>query len=310
MNNLDIFAATGSIDEKWLSEAENYTPKEKKKKTGLLISVAACIALILTVVISGSKFFKTPIKPQAGTTLPAMTYDNSDNLQQTTASVTEEMTDAPATTENIHEETDITDAFEITTGVTQNYASEGGNLWIDPKDFTGSHVAITVTGEKISDEEALKYLEENRNSIISGLSESGENISASNAHFSPKGYSHILFPEYGAETFEIRENFRDYLLYNGDNLISIITIYKENGIMYSTPAFGGHWFSAYAKFLEEHKGEELLFIYAGTAELILTPDNYIYGPVLSEHNTDLSAYFSGIENPYDKLYHPSAVYIP
>ncbi|MBQ7595457.1 MAG: hypothetical protein IJU45_02195 [Clostridia bacterium] len=165
---------------------------------------------------------------------------------------------------------------------------------------------IVATGEKITDSEAAKHLAENKKSIASALNASG--VNADNIRFSEKGYCHVSYYGKEGEQLEVRENFRDYLAYNGDELIAVITLVKENGRLYNTPAFGAPWFKEYNDILKSCKGKELLYIYAGFAEIILTPDGKILAPSGSGINPEI--YMQGIKDPYHVFYHPSAIYIP
>ena len=164
---------------------------------------------------------------------------------------------------------------------------------------------IVAVGEKITDEEAKAYFAERKGSLASALSASG--VAADDIRISEKGYSHVCYEGWEGERLEARENFRDYLVYNGDTLIAIVTLYKEDGKLYDTPAFGAPWFGDYDAFLKAHRGEALVYVYAKGAEIIFTPDGGMYSTlagILPE------VYMEGIEDPYHLFYHPSAVYVP
>lgn len=164
---------------------------------------------------------------------------------------------------------------------------------------------IVTTGEKITDEEAAAYFAERKGSLAQSLGASG--VAADNIRISEKGYCHACYSGLEGERLEVRENFRDYLVYNGETLVAIVTLYKENGKFYDTPSFGAPWFNDYAAFLREHRGEELVYVYAGLAEIILLPDGGMYSAlsgIVPEY------YMEGTEDPYHVFYHPSDVYIP
>ena len=163
---------------------------------------------------------------------------------------------------------------------------------------------IDLVGEKITEEEAAKFFEENRASIASSLSASG--IAADDIRISDTGYCHISYNGGADKNLEIRQNFRDYLVYNGDRLVAIVTLTKDNGLLSSTPAFGGEWFDDYNEFLNQHKGQELVYLYAGWMEIIISPDNTCTNPM----GQDISEYLKGIENPYERFYNENAVYVP
>ena len=163
---------------------------------------------------------------------------------------------------------------------------------------------IEFSGEKITDADAKKYFEQNKASLISSLSASG--IYTGSAVIKENGYCHITYSGIENECLTVKQDFRDYLVYNGDKIIAIVTLYKQDGKIYSSPAFGAPWFEDYANYLNQHRGEELLFVYAGQAEIIVAPDGTYRSPL----GYNCSQYFEGVENLYSRLYCPEIVYIP
>lgn len=293
MTEKDLFFAIGGIDEKWLSEAETekYT-HNKKQNYKKMLPVAACLAVALAAVSlcqSGVlKNTKTPSPPVTSAALTASTGDNTE-------------TDGAIA---LPPETTIPDSSSVYGDPSGGEYGITGGFFIPalPQDKT-----IKVSGEKITEEEAQHYLSDNLSSLASALTASG--VNADNAHFSEKGYCHVSYSGKEGESLTVNEGFRDYLLFSGDCLIAIVTLFKENGTIYSTPSFGGAWFDSFNAFLNRHKGEELVFIYCGMRELVITPDNTVYITATSDSH-DGSVYFEGIDNPYSLLYHPSDVYVP
>jgi hypothetical protein len=164
---------------------------------------------------------------------------------------------------------------------------------------------IVTVGEKITDEEAAGYFAEDGGHLTASLWASG--VPTENLHISEKGYCHVCYAGVEGEKLEVRENFRDYLVYNGSSLVAIVTLSKENGHLYSTPSLGAAWLDDYSAFLNSHRGEELVYVYAGFAEIILTPSGGMYAPVPS---IVPEWYMQGIEDPYHVFYHPGDVYVP
>ena len=163
---------------------------------------------------------------------------------------------------------------------------------------------IQYTGEAITDAEAAAYFKEST-WLQSALSASG--VDADGIRYTEHGYCHISYDGTEGKSFEVRQNFRDYLVWNGKgDLIAIVTLTKENGALSATPAFGGPWFQTYNAFLQQHKGEALVFVYAGWMELVVTPDNDVYNP----QGTDVSRYLKGVENPYEIFRCDAATYVP
>lgn len=191
-----------------------------------------------------------------------------------------------------------------TTLPSDNY---GGEMTSDGGGKTGDGGAsaislpgeIKVVGEEITDKEAAQYFNENRQWLQSALSANG--VPCGNLTIKDTGYCHISL-----EQGELRQNFRDYLAYNDGKIIGIITLTKENGVLSSTPAFGAPWFEDFTRFLDEHSGQELIFIYAGFLEAVLCPDGECVNPM----GLDVSEYFGEIEDPYNALYMKQAVYVP
>ena len=158
------------------------------------------------------------------------------------------------------EQTDIPETQQYEIGGDEGFTS-GGNI----RDGVSIPVLpfdreIKLTGEKITDEEALEYLSKNKSGIIGSLSSSG--VAADAIKISDKGYCHVNYNGEEGKSFEIRQNFRDYLVYNSDKLVAIITLFKENGEISATPSFGAKWFDNYNSYLNSHKGEELIYVYA------------------------------------------------
>ncbi|MCR5782807.1 MAG: hypothetical protein K6G90_08750 [Clostridia bacterium] len=178
-------------------------------------------------------------------------------------------------------------------------ASGGINIPVIPQ-----NTGVIETGERISDAEAAEYFRNDR-SVLNSLSASG--VPVDNAVISSKGYSHVCYTGAENEHPEVRQNFRDYLVYSEGRLVSIITLYKENGKIYATPAFGAAWFDDYNDFLNAHKGQRLLYVYAGGTELIFTPDGKAYSTL---GYTNLNDYTGGRTDLYQLFYHPDAVFVP
>ena len=200
---------------------------------------------------------------------------------------------------------------ETTTATSKDGAFNGNGAdiqsggWMIPcvPAVTGAKPGVKAVGEKITDAEAKAYLAENT-WIASSLSASG--VPADNITYSETGYCHVSYDGAEGKQLELRQNFRDYLAYSGGKLVAIITLTKENGRLSATPAFGGPWFNDYNAFLQTHKGEKLLYVYAGFMEIIITPDNQYVNP----QGTDVSAYFEGVEDPYAYFYNEAATYTP
>lgn len=179
--------------------------------------------------------------------------------------------------------------------------SEGGGT--DGKVNVNAEIEITGLENVITDEEAAVYLDSVTDSISDTLKRSGVTINGE-FRITDKGYSHIRTGDSGNT---LAADWRDYLAYDGDRIVAIITLVKENesGIKHHI-AFGGPWFSEYAELLGKHKGEELVYIYIGDVEAFITPDN----EVVTAIGTDVSANLEENKDYHSFFRTPYNVYVP
>ncbi len=266
-----------------------------------------------TVVASGQPETSVPmtgqsaVMPETHTTVvgtQTATTNGPDALITTTANCT---TTPQSTTQTPPDVAEITTQGYSTAQPPKNesggdgYGGNIGGVRIPalPQDRT-----IQYTGEAITDAEAAAYFRENT-WLQSALAGSG--VDADGMRYADHGYCHVSYDGTEGKPFEMHRNFRDYLVWNSKGeLIAIVTLTKENGVLSATPAFGGPWFADYNAFLRRHKGETLVFVYAGWAELVLTPDGGVYNP----QGTDVSRYLEGVENPYAIFQCDAASYVP
>ena len=290
--------------------------KQKKTFRRALTASACCLAVILIGVgvwHSGILTGKTPALPPEteapGTTLPAA---------ETYPAPGPDVTGKIGAPGPVSDETEEGDSLSVVTGTTQSAeATEiqpSETLTDDGSGFGGNYLdiplipfdrTIVTVGEKITDEEAAAYFAETGGRLFASLSASG--VPADSLRISKTGYCHVCYSGLEGEQLEVRENFRDYLVYNGDALVAIVTLYKEDGKLYETPSFGAAWFADYNAFLNAHRGQELVYVYAGFTEIILTPDGGIYSALPS---IVAERYMAGTDDPYHVFYHPGAVYVP
>ena len=161
----------------------------------------------------------------------------------------------------------------------------------------------TFVGEPITEEEAAAYLEANRADIFSALSAEGVDISG--AGISDTGCCHIRYDgAQGAGPAVIRDR-RDYLVCQGDRPVAVVTLSKEEGSLGHSVASGAPWYDEYGAYLAAHRGQELICLRAGDAEIVLAPDGDHFDP-----DGGVTAYLSGIEAPYTWFYSQDAVFVP
>lgn len=302
---------------------------QKQNRTRALKKTLVPAVCALTVLLAGVGLWKSGVLNRGKATLPPETVSGETTPaidRETVSAIGKGGLAAPGGDTNVTGG-NLQNAPEYET--TANAASEDGPISVvtgttqPSQDETGTSVPnggdgygyfcipalltreIVTVGEKITDEEAAAYFADDRGHLIASLSSSG--VPTENLRVSDKGYCHVCYAGVEGEKLEVRENFRDYLVYNGDSLVAIVTLSKENGTLYSTPSFGAAWFDDYNAFLNGHRGEELVYVYAGFAEIILTPDGGMYAPlpaIVPEW------YMQGIEDPYHVFYHPGDVYVP
>ena len=304
---------------------EVHTRRAARKRRTVALAAVAVVALAVTAAVAGWQTGLFP--PRAGGDSTQMALDvqqqpvlpapGTSGVQQQAAQVPEPSGDGAAQTTN-----GITTTANLTTsapaqqgqaGTTQgasmpseesggeSYGGPVGGVRIPalPRDRT-----IQYTGEAVTDEEAAAYFKENT-WLQSALTSSG--VDAGGLRFAEHGYCHVSYDGTEGKPLEVRQNFRDYLVWNGrGDLVAIVTLTKENGVLSATPAFGGPWFGDYSAFLQQHRGEALVYVNAGWIELVITPDNRVCNP----QGTDVSRYLEGIENPYEIFRCDAATYTP
>lgn len=134
---------------------------------------------------------------------------------------------------------------------------------------------IEVTGEEITDTAAAEHFNESFASVVSSLRASG--VDAEEITISTKGFCRF----YGGEgsTFELRRDFRDYLVFGDGKLIGIITLTKGDGVLHDNLAFGGDWYGAFDALLKSHTGEGMIFINSNNSEAVITSSGAVFVPV-------------------------------
>lgn len=262
-----------------------------KRKSSLKIAVSVCSLCL--VAIAGLGVWKSG----TGAIKSAMQPNNTPSTAQTDNDKNNTPTTNIGIIQNNGQQTPGNDT--PTNDGSGDFYSVGGFMIPCPPQSNG----ITFTGEKITDEEAAAYFRQNKVSIVSSLSSSG--VAADNIKISEHGYSFISYDGTERKGLEVRQNFRNYLVYNGNRLIAIITLVKENGELSNTVSFGAKWFDGYNQFLQAHAGQKLIFVYANV-EIVIAPD----GSYVSPMGFDVSNYLSWSKNPYEWFYNENVVFIP
>lgn len=297
------------ISQSVLSRRDKFEEKQRiRRKTLMRTSgIMGCLVVAALAAVIGVQS-REPGRPGITFQNPTPGYWNTTEAPTTNPTTVSQNTN-PTTTE--------TPTIAQPTFYNEGDQSSGGdigNLWFIPAlPFDRS---FELTGEKITDEEAKAYFDEHRESIISSLSASGVPIDNVDVRIAETGYCHVYYDGAEGKSFEIRQNYRDYLVYIGEEeeLAAIITLFKENGELYDTPMFGAAWFEGYGDYLKEHKGEKLIYVYASWYEIIIAPDNTYFNPMGVDYNAQglniTSKYLEGVDKPYEVFYHEAATYTP
>ncbi len=162
---------------------------------------------------------------------------------------------------------------------------------------------INFVGEELTDAEAKAYFDANLGSIESSLLSS--EVDTEDLKISDSGYCYVSFDGREGVGLYVQQNFRNYPVYSREKLVAIVTLTKENGVIGNTVTFGAAWLEDFGAYLRQHKGEELLFVFANM-EIVIAPDGSIMNPM----GYDVSGYLSGVESPYEWFYDTHAVYVP
>ena len=209
---------------------------------------------------------------------------------------------------------------------------------INPNERVGGQVMIAalpknnrteVIGEKITEEEARDYFNKNAASLQSSLLASGVELAeisyeaaeydftsnvlcAKGSLMFMKGYCHISYDGSTDESkpgLTVKQNFMDFHVYNAGRLVAIVTLVKENNLIYGTPAFGAPWFDSFSNALNKYAGQKVIFLYAGAMAFAIAPD----GTVIHPQGYESSVRDSGLDtlpNAYEWFYNEQCVYTP
>ena len=209
---------------------------------------------------------------------------------------------------------------------------------LNPNERVGGQVFIAaipnnnrtqVIGEKITEEEARDYFTKNAASLEGSLAASGVEIAeiwydgaesnfmgtvlcAKGSLLFKKGYCHVSYDGNTDESkpgLTVKQNFMDFHVYNAGRLVAIVTLVKENGLIYGTPAFGAPWFNSFNNALNKYAGQKVLFLYAGAMAYAIAPD----GKVIHPQGYESSVKDSGLDefpDAYNWFYNEQCVYTP
>lgn len=194
----------------------------------------------------------------------------------------------------------------ITAGIILGIHLKGKN---EDSSAGGTDGKINVTAEIkfsgveniLTNEEAYQHLENRKAGIIEELNASG--VEVKDLTFTKQGYSHIRTGDKGNT---LACDWRNFLGFNEDGrLVVILDVNKDSSGIHDFIAFGGPWFPEYEKFLKEHAGEELVYLYVGDVEAVVTPDN----TVVTLLRTNISACLEEGKDYYNYFKRPENTFI-
>lgn len=286
---------------------EEQEQEQKKKNAKLRIAGMTSIIAVpmLALVIGGILFIssRTGIEKAQEGEKAAAAQDGSSNaigIPDSDSSIgigvlndNSQKVSRPAITQKV-----MTDSSTASTQITADSSApekSGGNYGTVNIAAIPKNNRKKIVGEKITEEEARDYFTKNAASLQSSLIASGVEIAeiryetaeydftdpvlcAKGSLLFKKGYCHISYDGNVDESqpgLTIKQNIMDFQVFNAGNLVAIVTLVKENGLIYSTPAFGAPWFRDFNNFTQKYQGKKLLYIYAGAMEYVITPDNNV-----------------------------------
>ncbi|MBR6044092.1 MAG: hypothetical protein IKP47_00505 [Ruminococcus sp.] len=316
---------------------EQYYAKQKEKRTKALRVTAACAGAAAVAGFAVWQFGSgsSQVKTDDGSSVAgiaaetsgiekknapaALSADSAAGTTTTTAAVTSspEITEQTTTTAV----TSSPDSTETTTTASEkasdiatipapvpddsSYAMGGGEYFFIPcapiKD------EVELTGEAITEAEAKAYFDANSRRIAQNLGVAGVDIAG-------KGWSYLGYRGDLEKGYEVRQDIVNYPVYSGGSFAGLVTLTKLNGVLSDTVSVPseGSWPERLGRFLEAHKGEELVFVCPGFNETVIAPDGSMESMINgNEYFKSYAEYaFEGIEDPYARFYHTEAVYVP
>ena len=248
-----LFDSLNGINDKYIVEAENYRSIRKAPSWIACTAVAASLLLLTGVVLMLVKNYDHGKK-------------GTNTLKDASSVVTQsEPADGASQIDKMTLNTSANDVSGKAASPVEWACQDEGTLSTE----NGACIRLVGTDYWLSDKEGYDFLQENYEGIRNSLIASG--VCAENMIICEHGYGHLR-----TDDNTLAVNWRDYLIYNDEVLISIITVSKDSEGTWYGIAFGGTWYEKYNAFLTQHRGDKLVYLYNGTAEWIVTPDNRIY----------------------------------
>lgn len=136
--------------------------------------------------------------------------------------------------------------------------------------YTGDYMFFTE-GYHISDEEIRGYVESHKYDMIGAIAAEYGDFESEYKIF-VKGYRHINLGSVNT----LKLNFVDLPIMRGDKIIAYATLYEYNGELRNDLSVRGVGIDEKGDIFNENPDDELVFLYYGMREIVVTPSNRIY----------------------------------
>jgi len=142
--------------------------------------------------------------------------------------------------------------------------------WGSSDKFTGDYMFITE-GYRISDDEIKNYVETHKYDMIGAIAAEYGDFESEYKIF-VKGYRHINLGSVNT----LKMNFVDLPIMRGDKIIALATLYEYEGELRNDLSVRGVGIDEIGDIFNENPDDELVFLYYGMREIVVTPSNRIY----------------------------------
>ncbi len=142
--------------------------------------------------------------------------------------------------------------------------------WGSSDKFTGDYMFMTE-GYRISDDEIRDYVENHKYDMIGAIAAEYGDFESEYKIF-VKGYRHINLGSVNT----LKMNFVDLPIMRGDKIIALATLYEYKGELRNDLSLRGVGIDEIGDIFNENPDDELVFLYYGMREIVVTPSNRIY----------------------------------
>jgi len=126
-------------------------------------------------------------------------------------------------------------------------------------------------GYRISDDEIKNYVETHKYDMIGAIAAEYGDFESEYKIF-VKGYRHINLGSVNT----LKMNFVDLPIMRGDKIIALATLYEYEGELRNDLSVRGVGIDEIGDIFNENPDDELVFLYYGMREIVVTPSNRIY----------------------------------